>query len=559
MKHIFVLVGCAQNPEEKLFPQNDTLAYDAATRLLNDFDTIGVEAAIVLMESGYADDVTVFSLNADRTLIHKTLAMGASRAIMATLPDRDLTPGIVVREALKNCPDPADTLFICGKMNVNFESAHTPQRLAQALRCPCIPLARQIEIAPNGDLLVSCEDDAGIPCYHVTTPAVLTTDLRLATPRFPSLPAIMKAKRKPIQELASIDTQPEPWDLRTHAILTPPPRPRGCQWITMSEAAQMIRRVANTANPQNDTPVSTVAYPAPAPHLPLLVFCLGPHERPTRSRLQQLSTLSASCHAQLTFVTSSAATLPPLSDTCDFYVIPLEKSDAFVPTSACANQLVNRLSAFPIRAILASHTPFCIQLLAAVASMTHLPFIPALTAHEGALARMICASQLIETLESPPSTYCATLYDEQPLLLDLPPATRLHADMPPAPTLDHFSAHASVCTPETARLILSLGRGAIPVFSEFAAICPRLHATLGASRVVVDAGLIDNAHQIGLTGHAVTPELYVALGISGSIQHLAGIRNAPQILAINQDPHAPIFDVAHYGVQGDVADLLKFL
>ncbi len=558
MKHIFVLVGCAQNPEEKLFPDNNSLAYDASTRLLNDFDLIGVEAAIVLMESGYADDVTVFSLNADRTLIHKTLAMGATKAILATLPDRDLTPGIVAREALKNCPDPSQTLFICGKLNVNFESAHTPQRLAQSLGCPFIPLARQIEITPSGDLLVSCEDDTGIPCYRVSTPAVLTTDLRLTTPRFPSLPAIMKAKRKPLQELASIDTHPELWDIRTNTILPLPHTTRGCQWLSMSDAAQMIRQAAQTAKNQDTTPTTQSSYASPSPHRPLLVYCPGLHERLSDARLHQLCTLSATWNAQLTFVTPSPESLPPKSDCCDFYVIPLDKSDAFIPISNRASQLVHRLSSFTIQAVFASHTPYGIQLLASVASMTHLPFIPALVTHEGTMARMICASQLIETLHPVRQAFCATLYDEHPLSLAVPTTASLQPDIPPAPRLDHFSPHDAVCSPENARLILSLGRGAIPSFSAFASLSSRLHATLGASRVVVDAGLIDNAHQIGLTGHSVTPDLYVALGISGSIQHLAGIRNASQILAINQDKHAPIFDFAHYGVVGDVADLLKY-
>jgi electron transfer flavoprotein beta subunit len=211
---------------------------------LNPFDEIGVEEAVRLKEKGKATEVVVVSIGPQQAQeqIRTALAMGADRGILVKA-DGEVEPLAVAKILKAICEAEQPGLVILGKQAIDDDSNQTGQMLAALLGWPQATFAHTLELG-DGSAKVEREIDGGLQTVEIKLPAIVTTDLRLNEPRYASLPNIMKAKKKPIEEKTAadygVDVTPR---LKVLKVSEPPKRQGGIKVKTAAELVDKLKEV----------------------------------------------------------------------------------------------------------------------------------------------------------------------------------------------------------------------------------------------------------------------------------------------------------------------------
>ena len=212
---------------------------------MNPFDEISIEEAIRLKEAGTAEEVIAVSIGVQQCqeTIRTALAMGADRGIHV-LHDGDLEP-LVVAKILKEIADKeGPSIVIVGKQAIDDDSNQTGQMVAALLGWGQATFVSKIEI-DGENIKATREVDGGLETLTVKLPAVVTTDLRLNEPRYASLPNIMKAKKKPIEQVTPGDLGVDPSNrLQVLKVSEPPTREAG---VKVSDVSDLVDKLRNTA------------------------------------------------------------------------------------------------------------------------------------------------------------------------------------------------------------------------------------------------------------------------------------------------------------------------
>ena len=502
---ILVAVKRVVDAKIKVRPLPDHSGVDVklAKMAMNPFDEIAIEKAVTLREAGVADEVvavTVGPLKAVDTL-RVAMAIGADRAVHVRT-DESLEPLAVAKVLRAVVEREKPDLVLLGKQAIDDDANQTGQMLSALCDMPLATFANEI-VLEGGRWVVTRETDGGTQTVSLATPAVVTADLRLAEPRYVTLPAMGKARKKPVEdiELAGLGIDNVTLKSATAQALTAALRMTDV--VDVLVAGSNGQSVAEQAAKLSG--VRTVYY---ADHPQLA------QESP--EVLARLVLDEAEGYSHVLFVASAVgkSAMPRVAAKLDVSpvsdVLDVKGPKTFVRGIYAGSLLATVEVTDPV----------------VVATIRTTAFEAA--AQEG--------SAVVEEVIAPEG------YD--------------------ASRFVRFS-EAKSDRPElvSARIVVGGGRGLLDEagFKTLEAFADSIGAAVGATRTAVDMGLCPNDWQVGQTGKMIAPELYIAVGISGAIQHTAGIKDAKTVVAINKDAEAPIFEVADYGLVADGVEALEAL
>ena len=515
---------------------------------MNPFDEIAVEEALRLKEAGKATEVVVVSIGPAQAseTIRTGLAMGADRGILVKA-EGNVEP-LAVAKILKAIVDEEKPgLVILGKQAIDDDSNQTGQMLAALLGWSQATFASKLEV-DGADFKVTREVDGGLQTVKLKGPAIVTTDLRLNEPRY-----AIAAQHHEGEEEADRRQERGRLRRRSHAA---------------SRSAQDHRnRPAARAASRSRTSPSWCRNSRPKPGFSDddAVDCRT-RQRVAQGRHQQGADRGHRSSAPRSMCWSPAKNAKAAADAAA--KLAGVKKVLLADGAAYAHDLAEPLAALIVSlapaydAFVAPATSRFKNVMPRVAALLDVMQVSEIikVVSPDTFERPIYAGNAIQTVKSKDAKKVITVRTSTFAAAgDGGSAPVENAAAAADPGLSSFVGEevAKSDRPEltSAKIIVSGGR-AMQSRENFAKyiepLADKLGAGVGASRAAVDAGYAPNDWQVGQTGKVVAPELYVAIGISGAIQHLAGMKDSKVIVAINKDEDAPIFQVADYGLVADL-------
>ncbi len=541
---------------------------------INPFDEVALEQAVRWKEAGLIREIIAVSIGSDRsqeTLRH-ALALGADRAILVqddTQPEPLAIAHLLKTLALREASD----LVLLGRLSSDTGHGQVGPMLAGLLGWPQGTFVSSMALE-QGQLVISREIEGGQEALALTLPAIITADLRLATPRYLKLPNVLKAKKKNIETLASTDLFPPiPHSVEIQHVSLPAARPPARRTNNAEELFGWLCAEGLLGGEIKIPP--TPGNLATIGRALILAEHDGSQLHPsirrtvTAARMLGIEVVLLIAGSHLKPLATQAATIAGVTqvlvaDSDHLFHQPAEDMAALL--AQCAREQA-------VSALIAAATAFGKNILPRTAALLECAMCSDIVAISGAntLTGPIHAGEVLATWRNTADIQILTIQ---------PSAFERAGEQTPAsiraiairPNISH-SQWLGITRPQSgqpsltdARIVVSGGSGLQTAEQFHAVLVPladQLWAAIGATLSAVNANFISNNHQIGQTGATVAPEFYFAIGLSGAIQHLAGMRDSRIIVAINKDPDAPICRHADFILEGNlfekVPELVKLL
>ena len=571
---IAVLIKQVPGSESPLNIDSSNKALDESqvAYIINESDNYAIEEALQICDNNENGEVVIISMGPQRVqkVIREALAKGAHRAIHIVTDSNEstdpLTTASVLADAIKN--EKFDIVF-SGLQSDDLGFGQTGVILGEMLEMSTATLAMSTELS-DGKIKVKRELESGyFQWITMTLPASISVQSGCNTPRYPSLKGIMGAKKKEISEVKFDGANSSQEIKRLYA-------PRNSKETVMIEGStdEIVKKLVDVL--KNEIKIAKGLF------MDILVVLEDSNGKIHRLSVEAIvgAQKFASAHNLSVSALVIGMNAEALSSEAAQYNIDkvLKVTNDLVSTyssdgyTEVIRQIIERESP---KYILFGHSYQVRDYVPKLSAKLRKPFLADSVAFDISEDSAVSTKQM----------YNAKLLsdiapnEEPPYLISFQSAT-FNSDNINSGTAQiedcDISFDSSIIKTQseepfkelgedldlsTANLIVSVGRGIgkeenIPLAKDLA---ETIGADLSSSRPVVDSGWLPSVHQVGSSGQSVAPKMYLALGISGAIQHVVGMKGSKNIVAINKDPDAPIFELADYGVVGDLLEILPKL